>query len=121
MRINSHESTEIRIMGENRIETYFRDPTLDRPSTDFYRVRLEWESIYVTEESVSRILSVIGGHGPPAIVRCETITGSVVYIRSDTVVLVHESTRAQRDAERRLWKELDKEDDDNDELDLSRG
>jgi hypothetical protein len=97
-------------MGENRIETYFRDPTLDCPSTDFYRVRLEWESIYVTEDSASRILSVINGNGPPTIVRCETITGSAVYVRTDTVVLVHESTKAQRDAERRLWKELESED-----------
>jgi len=104
-------------MGENRIETYFRDPTLDRPTTDFYRVRLEWESIYVNEENAAKILAVTSGNGPPKVIRCETITGSVVYIRSDTVALVHESTKAQRDAERRLWKELDKEDDD-DNLDL---
>ena len=96
-------------MGQNRMEKYFRDPTFDRPTTDFYRIRLEWESIYVNEENAARILAATRGAGPPTIVRLENITGSVVYVRSDTVVLVHESTRAQRDAERRLWKELDDE------------
>ena len=101
-------------MGNNRMEKYFRDPTLESPTTDFYRVRLEWESILVNEENAARILAAASGTGPPKIVRCETITGSVVYVRSDTVVFVTESTKAQRDAERRLWKKLDDEDERND-------
>jgi len=99
-------------MGKNRIETFLRDPTLERPQTDFYRVRLQGESIFVNRETATRILAAVCGPGPPKIIRCETITGSVVYVRSDTVMLVHESTRAQRDAERRLWKDLDDEEED---------
>lgn len=76
---------------------------------DYYRVRLPWESFFVTRETAARILAALGGNGPSRVIRCETITGSVVYVRTDTVVLVTESTRAQREAERRLWKELDDE------------
>jgi hypothetical protein len=102
-------------MGTNRIEKHFRDPTLERPQMDYYRVRLPWESFFVTRETAARILAAVGGSGPPRVIRCETITGSVVYVRTDTVVLVTESTRAQREAERRLWKELDGEEEQDNE------
>jgi len=102
-------------MGTNRIEKCFRDPTLERPQMDHYRVRLLWESFFVTRETAARILAVVSGNGPPRVIRCETITGSVVYVRTDTIVLVTESTRAQREAERRLWKELDDEEDQDNE------
>lgn len=103
-------------MGKNRLEDLFRDPTLERPETDHYRVRLVgFQTLRVTRETAARILAVLGGRGPPRMIRCETLTGSVTYVRSDTVLLVQESTRAQRDAERRFWKEIDDEDEDEEE------
>ncbi len=102
-------------MGKNRIEKYFRDPTLERPQMDYYRVRLPWESFFVTRETAARILTAVSGYGPPRVIRCETITGSVVYVRTDTVMLVAECTRAQRDAERRFWKKWDDEENEEEE------
>lgn len=102
-------------MSNNRIEQCFRDPTLDHPQTNYYRVRLPWESILVNRETAARILAAASGFGPPKMIRCETISGSVVYVRTDTIMLVHESTSAQRDAERRLWKALDDEEEEEEE------
>jgi hypothetical protein len=45
----------------------------------------------------------------PRILRVETITGSVAYVRSDRIVSLLESTPAQRAATRRMWKMLDEE------------
>ena len=96
-------------MGKNRLEEFFRDPTLDSPPAEYFRVRLPWESIFVDRATATRILAEAAGHEAPKLIRCETITGSVVYIRTNTVMMVHESTPAQRRAERRFWKILDEE------------
>ena len=96
-------------MGKNRLEEFFRDPTLDSPPAEYFRVRLPWESIFVDRATATRILAEALGREAPKLIRCETITGSVVYIRTNTVMMVHESTPAQRRAERRLWKLLDDE------------
>ncbi len=101
-------------MDKNRIKGFLRDPTLDQPQTDFYRVRVPWESFLVNKENAARVLAAASSSGPPRLVRIETVTGSVTYVRSDTVVFVTESTKAQREAERRLWKELDDEEDGTD-------
>ncbi|MDH3272544.1 MAG: hypothetical protein OEN56_14500 [Gemmatimonadota bacterium] len=98
-------------MGKNRLETFLRDPTLEKPTADHFRVRLQWQTLHVTRESATRILAAIGGRGPPKFVRCQTVTGSVVFVRTDMVLLVEESTKAQRASERRFWKELDEEED----------
>ena len=108
-------SNESRPMGKNRIEEHFRDPTLDHPQMDYYRVRLPWESFLVTRETAARILTAVSGNGAPIVIRCETITGSVVYVRTDTVVFVAECTKAQREAERRFWKTWDDEEEDDKE------
>lgn len=103
-------------MDKNRLEELFRDPTLERPQTDYYRVRLEHHcSLCVTRETAARILAAVSSPGPPTLVRCETVAGSVAYVRTDTVLLVQESTRAQREAERRFWKEIDDEDEEQNE------
>ena len=47
--------------------------------------------------------------------RVETLSGSVVFIRTDAIVFVRESTRAQRKAEERFWKMLDDEESEDDE------
>lgn len=72
-----------------------------RPQTDFCRVRLPWESIFVNRETAARILAAASGFGPPKIIRCETIAGSAVYVRTDTIMIVSESTKAQGDLLRR--------------------
>lgn len=99
----------------NRIDRYFRDPSLERPSTDHYVVRLPWDSFVVGREDAARILAVLNGYEAPTVVRCQTVSGSVVYVRSDAILYVRESTRAQRDAERRFWKEIDDEELDSDD------
>ena len=104
-------------MGMNRLEEFFRDPTLDNPPAEYFRVRLPWESIFVDRATdrprpiPERIRAETNGRDAPKLIRCETITGSVVYVRTDTVMMVFESTPAQRRAERRLWKLLDEEED----------
>ncbi len=96
-------------MGNNRIAEFLRDPTLDRPTTDFFIVRFGDDSAPVSRETAARILAALGGDAPPRFLRVETITGSVAFIRTDTIVGLHESTRAQRAARRRMWKQLDEE------------
>lgn len=99
-------------MGNNRLDDVFRDPTLERPTTDHYRIRLEPHGILsVTRDSAARIVAALSSPAAPKIIRCETIGGSVAFVRTDAVLYVQESTRAQRDAERRFWKEIDDEDD----------
>jgi hypothetical protein len=94
----------------NRMREYFRDPTLEQPTTEsYYVVRIPWDSFVVGREDAARILAAIGGFDAPTVVRCQTVTGSVVYVRSDVILYVRECTRAQRDAERRFWKEIDEE------------
>ena len=104
-------------MGKNRLGEFFRDPTLDSPSAEYFRVRLPWESIFVNRATAARILAETNGRDAPKLIRCETITGSVVYVRTDTVMMVFESTPAQRRAERRLWKLLDEEEEQDDKPD----
>ena len=98
-------------MGTNRIEPHFRDPTLDRPPEDFFVVKIEWETFHVDSDNAMKLISAMTEAPHKKIVRLETITGSVVYIQPSSVVFVRESTRAQRDSERRHWKRLDEEED----------
>ncbi len=98
-------------MGTNRLDDVFRDPTLERPATDYYRVRIEPHGyLSVTRDTAARILAALIDENAPTLIRCETIGGSVAWVRADAVLYVQESTRAQRDAERRFWKEIDDED-----------
>lgn len=94
----------------NRIRQHFRDPTLESPPTDYYVVRLPWDSFVVGREDAARILGALSAFEAPTVIRCQTVSGSVVYVRSDAILYVRESTRAQRDAERWFWKEIDDED-----------
>jgi hypothetical protein len=96
-------------MGKNRIGEFLRDPTLDRPTTEFFEVRFGDDSVRVSRETAARILAALGGNAPPRFVRVETITGSVAFIRTDTIFGLCECTRAQRAAQRRIWKQLDEE------------
>jgi hypothetical protein len=66
------------------------------------------EEIRVSRETAARILAALRGEAP-RILRVETITGSVAYVRSDRIVSLLESTPAQRAATRRMWKMLDEE------------
>ena len=96
----------------NRMHEHFRDPTLESPATDYYVVRIPWDSFVVGREDAARILAALSGFEAPTVIRCQTVSGSVVYVRSDAIMYVRESTRAQRDAERRFWNEIDQEDSD---------
>lgn len=103
-------------MGKNRMDDLFRDPTLERPTTDYYRVRLEPHGyLYVDRDTAARILTALCSPGAPKMIRCETVGGSVAYVRADSILYVQESTRPQRDAERRFWKEIDDEDEDEEQ------
>ena len=104
------DPNERRTMGTNRMEEFLRDPTLEQPAMDFYEVRLPWTTLQVRREAAGRLLRALQGFDTSAVVRVETVTGSVVYIRVEYVVLVQESTQAQRKAQRKLWKALDDED-----------
>ena len=95
----------------NRLEEYFRDPSLEAPRMDYFVVRTPWDSFRVGREVADAILCALSGRGGPALIRCQTIHGSHVYVRTDRIVSVHECTRAQRDAQRRFWKAIDEEDD----------
>ena len=96
-------------MGNNRIGKFLRDPTLDRPTTEYFDVHFNDEYVRVSRETAERILTALGGNAPTRFLRVETITGSVVFIRSDAIFGLSESTRAQRAAERRFWRLLDDE------------
>jgi len=98
----------------NRIRKHFRDPALEEPATDFFVVRVPFERLVVAREQAERLLAAMTTYQPPSVVRCQTIYGSVVFIRPETVLYVRECTKAQRDAERRFWKEIDDEDEDDD-------
>jgi hypothetical protein len=101
-------------MDMNRIKVHFRDPTLEQPSTDYYVVQMGQAGLCVTRSSAERVLAAMCRLGGPEVLRVETITGSVVHVRVDQIKFVRESTRAQRAAERRLWKALDDEEDEDD-------
>lgn len=96
-------------MSENRIRELLRDPTLDQPALDYYEVRLPWQSFAVRQESAERILEAMLGQPRVDWVRAETVTGSVIYLRAEHIVFVREWSQAQRDTERRFWKQIDKE------------
>ena len=95
----------------NRMEEYFRDPSLETPRMDYFVVRTPWDSFRVDRETAEAILCALARRGGPSLIRCQTIHGSVIHLRTDRIVSVHECTRAQRDAQRRFWKEIDEEDD----------
>ena len=98
----------------NRMGPFFRDPALEQPATDYFVVRLPFERFVVARREAERLLAAMTAFRTPSVVRCQTIYGSVVFIRPETVLYVRECTRAQRDAERRFWKEIDEEEDDED-------
>ena len=102
-------------MDKNRIEEFFRDPTLEQPTGHFFTVGIDCEEIRVSPETAARILAALGGPAP-RFLRVETITGSVAYVRTDRIVSLLESTPAQRAAMRRMWKLLreEREEDDDD-------
>ena len=101
-------------MGTNRMEEFLRDPTLEQPAMDFFEVRLPWTTLRVRREAAGRLLRAMQSFDTNTVVRVETVTGSVVYVRPEFVVLLQESTAAQRTAERKLWKALDDEDEQED-------
>ena len=110
-------------MGENRIEELLRDPTFESPAPDYFEVRVPGGYFPVTREAAKRILEAMAGFERVDWVRVETVSGSVLYLKTDQVVYVREWTRAQRDTNRKFWKEIDKEDeeDESKEKDVKRG
>ena len=72
-------------MGKNRLEEVFRDPTLETPPADHFVVRHQWGGFCVTREVATTILTAISGHGPARMLRVETLSGSVVFIRTDAI------------------------------------
>ena len=103
-------------MGNNRISEHFRDARRKpEPVTDWFTVDCDCGSVNVSREVAERILEVIRHDGPPRFLRVESILGAEVFIRTDTVTRIEESTPAVRRARRRQWKMLDDEDDNDEE------
>jgi len=96
-------------METNRIEELLRDPTLGAPEMDYWEVRTPWVGVCVTRESARRVLEAMTGVVQETWVRADTVEGSMVYIRAETVMYVREWTRAQRETGRQFWKEIDRE------------
>lgn len=100
-------------METNRIAEMLRDPTLGVPETDYWEVRTPWVGVCVTRESARRVLEAMTGMVQETWVRADTVEGSMVYIRAETVMYVREWTRAQRETGRQFWKEIDREDEED--------
>lgn len=98
----------------NRMEEFFRDPSLEAPRMDYFVVRTTWDAFQVGPEEAESILCALTRRDGPSLIRCQTIHGSVVHVRTDRIVSVRECTRAQRDAQRRFWKAIEDEDDTHD-------
>jgi len=96
-------------MGQNRMEELLRCPTLEQPSLEYFEVRLPWQSFAVRRETAERVLEAAFGIERAEWVRLETMGGSVAWIRAEHVVFVREWSSAQRESERRFWKEIDAE------------
>ena len=96
-------------MGENRIEELLRDPTLEQPTLEYFEVRLPWQSFAVRRETAERVMEAMVGFERTEWVRIETIGGSVAWVRTEHVVFVREWSSAQRESERRFWKQIDQE------------
>ena len=93
----------------NRIDQYFRDPTIDTPATDYYIVRLPWDCFVIDRADAARVIEAWCAVDAPSVVRCQTVFGSVVYIRTKAIMSIRECTKDQRDVERRFWKVIDDE------------
>jgi len=100
-------------MAENRIEELLRDPTLESPTLDYYELRVQGGAFPVTRRSAERVLEALVGFERADWVRIETVSGSVLYLKTEAVVWVREWTRAQRDTNRKFWKEIDEEDEED--------
>jgi len=96
-------------MGQNRMEELLRCPTLEQPSLEYFEVRLPWQSFAVPRETAERVLGAAFGIERAEWVRLETVGGSVVWVRTEHVVFVREWSTAQRESERRFWKQIDAE------------
>jgi len=96
-------------METNRIEEVLRDPSLEEPTLAYHEVRLPWQSLCVRPEVAARVLAAVQGIHRTDWVRVETVTGSVVFVRTEHVVFVREWTPAQRASERKFWDALDAE------------
>jgi len=94
-------------METNRIEEVLRDPSLEEPTLAYHEVRLPWQSLCVRPEVAARVLAAVQGIHRTDWVRVETVTGSVVFVRTEHVVFVREWTPAQRASERKFWDALD--------------
>lgn len=103
-------------MGENRIQEFLRDPTLESPAPDYFEVRLPWCALAVRRETAERIVEALLARDSSRWFRVETVTGSVVVLRAEDVIYVREWSRGQRASERHFWKKIDEEDE-NDEFD----
>lgn len=96
-------------MGQNRIQEFVRDPMLESPSLDYFEVRMPWVTFAVTRESAERIVAAMTGFDPTPWVRAETVSGSVIWVRTEAVVYVREWTGAQRASEESFWKQIEAE------------
>jgi hypothetical protein len=99
----------VNLMAENRILEFVRDPTLESPSLDYFEVRMPWVTFAVTRASAERIVEAMTGFEPTPWVRAETVSGSVIWVRTEAVVYVREWTEAQRASEDGFWKQMDAE------------
>ena len=102
-------------MGQNRILEFIRDPTLESPSLDYFEVRMPWVTFAVTRDAAERIVAAMTGFDPTPWVRAETVSGSVIWVRTEAVVYVREWTEAQRASEEGFWKQIEEESAEQDE------
>lgn len=96
-------------MGQNRIGEFVRDPTFESPSLDYFEVRMPWVTFAVTRASAEQILAAMTGFELTPWVRAETVSGSVIWVRTEAVVYVREWTGAQRASEESFWKQIEAE------------
>jgi hypothetical protein len=101
--------TVVILMGQNRIQEFVRDPTLESPSLDYFEVRMPWVTFAVTRASAERIVAAMTGFELTPWVRAETVSGSVIWVRTEAVVYVREWTGAQRASEDSFWKQIEAE------------
>ena len=75
----------------------------------------------MTRRSAERVIDALVGFERADWVRIETVSGSVLYLKTEAVVYVREWTRAQRETNRKFWKEIDKEDEEDEENESAKG
>jgi hypothetical protein len=92
-----------------RIRTPYEERPPDREAGEFFVIRSAWTCFAVTTATAAAVMNTLSRRWRPRWVGFVDLHGCRVRVRTDTILMIHESGARQRQSEREFDRALSRE------------